>query len=128
MGFAGGSSATLTDNLPFGTLVNGSATFATSATSETTGSTAFLLNSTSNYVGISFLNETTGLTNYGWVQLSLSAAFNSQPRTVIAFAFDNTGAGITVSAIPEPGTYATLGLMALGAFGVRVWKRAARVA
>jgi len=123
-GFAGGTSTTLVDNLPLSTLIDASSPgYGTSNSSETTGPTAFLLNSSSNYAGFRFLNEVTGVTNFGWIEFSLSATFNGQPRSVVGYAYENTGAGIAVGAIPEPSTFALLGVMAAGALGVREWRK-----
>ena len=122
---AGGSSATLIDNLPLGTSISGTSAYGNFA-AETTGATLFNLNSSANYVGIRFTNEATGATNYGWAQLSISASYISQPRTIVGYAYDDTGAAIAAGAVPEPTTNAALGLgaLALGAMGVRRWRKA----
>ncbi len=120
--FPGGTSATLVDNLALGTLVNGTYTFGRTNSSETTGATAFNLSSTNNYIGIQFLNEATGQLNYGWAQFQLGATPGAQPRTLIQFAYENMGAPIAVGAVPEPSTFALLGVMALGGLGVRAWR------
>ncbi len=122
--FTGGSSATLVDNLPFGTPINSTFTFG-SFGAETTGLTAFTLNSQANYVGFRFLNEATSQVDYGWAQLSLSSTYNGQPRSIIGYAYENTGAPILAGVVPEPTTTATLGLgaLTLGAAGVRRWRR-----
>jgi hypothetical protein len=117
--FAGGSSTTLDDNLPLGTIVDGTHTYGNGAT-ETTGPTAFLVNSSANYGGFKFVDENDGLTKYGWAQFSLDATPIAQPRTLVAYAYEDSGAGIAVGAtgggqIPEP---ASLGLLALGAVGL----------
>ncbi len=120
--FTGGSSATLVDNLPLGTILDGSWTYVRSNGSETTGATAFTLGSTNNYIGFRFLNEMTGQLNFGWAHFELGATAGAQPRTLIEFAFDNSGAAIPVGAIPEPTTLGLLGLAAMGALGVRAWR------
>ncbi|MEJ0088527.1 MAG: PEP-CTERM sorting domain-containing protein [Limisphaerales bacterium] len=126
--FAGGSSATLVDNLPLGTTIDGASgyTFGNNAT-ETTGSTAFLLNSSSNVAGFRFINEAAGnQVQYGWVRFSLAGTAVAQPRLLVEYAYDNTGASILAgqtTAVPEPSTYAFLGLMATGAFAVRRWRK-----
>lgn len=120
--FTGGSSATLIDNLAVGTLVSNAFTFGSNSV-ETTGTTAFALNSSSNYAGFSFTNESTGQTDYGWIRFSLSSGYNVAPRTVIGYAYENSGAGIAVGAVPEPSTTALLGALATGAVGVRKWRR-----
>jgi hypothetical protein len=74
------------------------------------------------YVGIRFLNEATGVINYGWALLNVTNG-NGFPATVVSYAYENTGATITAGAVPEPTTTALLGVMAAGALGVRQWRR-----
>ncbi len=124
-----GTSTSLIDNLPVGTIINGSSPgYVRTGNTETTGATAFLLNSSNNYIGFRFLNDATGLINYGWAQFSLSATNSSQPRTLVAYAFDNSGAAISLGPLtppmPEPGTVALLGVAALGTLAVRFWREA----
>lgn len=120
----GGTSATAPDNLAPGTLISGASGFG-AGIGETTGPTAFTLNSTANYLGFRFQNEATGAVDYGWAQLSLSTTTSSQPRSIIGYAYENTGAAIGAGVVPEPTTTATLGLgvLTLGAAGVRQWRR-----
>jgi hypothetical protein len=121
--FTGGTSATLVDNLPFGTLIDGTWTYGrTDASVETTGPTAFLLNSSNNLFGFRFLNEGTGVYDFGWARVSLSGTLSAQPRLVVEYAYDDTGAGI-LAGVPEPSTFALLGVMAAGALGVRAWRK-----
>jgi hypothetical protein len=119
--FTGGSSGTLVDNLPVGTIVDSSWTFGRSNGSETTGATAFNLNSSNNYIGIRFLNEATGQLNFGWVHFQLTGA-GTQPRALIDWAYDNAGAPVAVGVVPEPTTFGLLGLAAMGAVGLRAWR------
>jgi hypothetical protein len=117
--FTGGSSATLTDNLPAGTLIDNSWTYARTAGTETTGATAMQLNGTPNLVGFKFFNEATQAVDFGWARFTLSTTPQGQPRTLVDYAYENTGAGIkagdTGNNAPEP---TSLGLLALGAVGL----------
>ena len=122
--FPGGSSATLVDNLPFGTPINGAFTFGRTNGIETTGATAFTLNSSNNLAGFRFTNEAAGgAIQFGWIRLSLSTAYNASPRLVVEYAYENTGAPILAGAVPEPSTLALFGVMAAGAVGVREWRK-----
>lgn len=125
---AGGTSATLVDNLPLGTAIDGASGYSfVNGGTESTGSSAFLLNSSSNVAGFRFINEAAGnQTQYGWVRFSLAATATAQPRLIVEYAYENTGASILAgqtTAVPEPSTYAFLGMMATGAFAVRRWRK-----
>jgi MYXO-CTERM domain-containing protein len=111
-----GSSATLVDNL-FGSdyLIGATGSPAPNygtGGNETTGATAFIFNSSDNIVGLRFFNEATGQINYGWMRLSLSEAFNTT-RSVVEYAYEDSGSGIVAGAIPSPGVLAVLGLAGL---------------
>ncbi|MEP7014219.1 MAG: PEP-CTERM sorting domain-containing protein [Verrucomicrobiota bacterium] len=119
----GGTSATLPDNLPFGLLISAASGFG-SGTGETTGPTAFVVNSSSNIVGFRFQNEAAAnQTQYGWMRITLAGTTGAQPRAIVEYAYDNTGAGILAGAVPEPSSMALLGVMAAGALGVRAWRK-----
>lgn len=78
------------------------------------------------YVGLRFLNEATGILNYGWALMSTTAG-NGFPASVLAYGYENTGLSITAGQtavvvpppadVPEPGSVALVGL-ALGVMGV----------
>lgn len=85
-----------------------------------------------------FVFDQGGNTFYGWMQLSYSVSAQFGPDgafgpelTIHDFAWDDSGAliqaGQTVdgSAVPEPGTFASAGLaaLALGAVGLRSWRK-----
>lgn len=120
---------------PSGGVYNGNASgyfnltigaFISSASTWTSGNinpaTPLNFNSSNNYVGFRFQDETNGnQIEYGYMQISLSGSQFSQPRAIVSYSYDNTGAGITV--VPEPTTAALLGVMAVGALGVRAWRK-----
>lgn len=121
--FTGGAAGSV-DNLPTGAIIDGSWNYGrTDTTVETTGPTAFNLNSSNNIFGFRFLNESTGVYDFGWARISLAGTLNGQPRAIIEYAYENTGAAIAAGAIPEPSTLALLGVMAAGAIGVRAWRK-----
>jgi len=120
--FPGGAAGSV-DNIPVGTLINGTFNFGRSdSTVETTGPTAFNLNSSNNIFGFRFLNEGTGVYDFGWARVSLAGTLQGQPRAIVEYAYENTGAPIAAGAIPEPTTLALLSVMAVGAIGVRAWR------
>jgi hypothetical protein len=74
------------------------------------------LNSSNNYFGFRFTNEAGGTLHYGWAQLSIGATLTE--RTLVQYAFELTpNAPITV--VPEPGTYALMGLGLAGLLAAR---------
>jgi len=82
------------------------------------------------YVLFKFKDSNVAVNNlrYGWVDLSLSNANGGIPDlTIFGYAFDNTGAKIPTGAtvVPEPAPIAilALGALALGAKGLRIWRR-----
>jgi len=63
---------------------------------------------------------------FGWAKVTITDGSNGS-MTVSEWAYDSTGASIEVgqtSAIPEPASVAAgLGLLALGAAGLRRWRQ-----
>jgi hypothetical protein len=115
-----GSSTTLVDNLPAGTLIDGTQTYARTGSSETTGATAFVLNSTSNLIGFRFLNEADNQYHFGWARVQIAATMGGQPRGFVEYAYeDQAGVGIPAGAVPAPGSVALLALGAAGLAGRR---------
>jgi MYXO-CTERM domain-containing protein len=82
----------------------------------------YLINNVSSgYLGVEFDNG--GNTHFGWVELAISSPAPGEVQLDISrYAWENTpGQGI---AVPEPSNYALgLGLLALGAAGVRSRRR-----
>jgi hypothetical protein len=115
-----GSGANWT-NLTLGTLVSSASTFGGANVSPLAGT--LNLNSPNNFVGFRFINESAAnQIQYGWMQISLAGTAAGQPRAIVQYAYENTGAGIAVGAVPEPSTFALFGVMAAGALGVRAWR------
>ncbi|MBI1189380.1 MAG: hypothetical protein GC200_01685 [Tepidisphaera sp.] len=92
-------------NLAAGTLVSSASSFNSGGPSS---STPLNFNSDNNYVGVRFLNEGTGLVNYAWFQVHLGASATDPARAIIAYAYEDSGAGITVA--PAPASVALIGL------------------
>lgn len=74
------------------------------------------------YIGFRFSNGQDGL-YYGWA--SITADTTNGQLIVNNWAFDDAGSPIAVGSIPEPRTWAMmgLGLLALGASGARHWRK-----
>jgi hypothetical protein len=78
-----------------------------------------------NYIGFSFL--TNGKTCYGWIKFDLETSGSNVVLTVLAWAYDDSGATIKagITSVPEPAETAIgLGALALGAAGLRRWRKA----
>ena len=73
-------------------------------------------------LGFRFLNEATGMTNYGYATISTGSG-TGFPVTIHSWSFENNGGSITV--VPEPSTTAmlTAAALVLGALGLRKWRR-----
>lgn len=112
---------------------SGSTTYADLAAGATVGSSSFFTNlaagtsptyqtTGTHTLGFRFLNEGTGIINYGYLTIQTTGA-TGFPATLLSWSFENTGAGITV--VPEPSTVAllTISALALGALGLREWRK-----
>ena len=77
---------------------------------------------TTGYLGFKFLNG--AVTEYGWALVSVPVGnpTTAAPIKLLGLAYENTGAAITTSAVPEPGTLGALAMGALGA-GAMAWRR-----
>jgi hypothetical protein len=104
-------------DLPMGSFVSGASTF-TAITAA--AATVQFQSPGTHYLGFRFFNEATAAVNYGYLAYQSNGS-NGFPGTILGWAYDNSGAGITVSVIPEPGTYALMlaGLAVVGGIAAR---------
>lgn len=94
-------------NLAAGTLIDSA-----NATNNHSGDGSnFPTSAPGGYYGFRFRDESAGnALRYGWAQVIRGGA--GQNGTIVAYAYENSGAGIPAGAIPTPGS---LGVLALGA-------------
>ena len=98
-------------SLNLGELVDSSDIFATAAagSSDHIGiNPGQLASGVTGYLGFKLIDNNAAGPFYGWMRVNLSNT--GQPGQIIDWTYDNTGAGITVGAIPEPSSLALLGL------------------
>lgn len=102
----GGSSTTA--NLAPGSTIGPGSTFGSGLTANTA---QWNLNSDNNLFGFRFVNESGGTTHYGWARIALGGTVTDPSRMLVEYAFESTpGAAIQAGVVPEPGTFAMLGL------------------
>ena len=119
----GGVAATATGpflDLAPGTTISGASTFS-AAIAAATGSP--FQTAGTHILGFRFFNEATSAINFGYLTIMNGA--NGFPATILSYSYENNGGAITVPAVPEPATNALLAVaaLALGALGVRAWRR-----
>ena len=115
------SAAATAANLAVGTSISGASTFGAGSTANVA---QWTLNSSNNYFGFRFLNEGGGTVHYGWARLAFGATVAE--RSLVSYAFESSPlTAIPAGVIPEPGTYALMGLGLAGLlFAVRRRKQA----
>lgn len=104
--------------LAAGAMVGAGSTFSTGVVAATQPAAG------TYFFGFRFLNESAGITNYGYVtveQLQTSPLAAGAVR-VLGYAYENSGASISV--VPEPGTYLMM-LAGLGLVGFVARRRCA---
>ncbi len=104
---------TVASNLIAGTMIDGSSVFTTNVGTQTTS--GLNLNSSNNIFGFKFYHEGAAAYRFGWVRISLGATAGGQPRSIVEYAYENSGAGIGAgdTGVPAPGALALLGLAGL---------------
>jgi len=106
------ATGTVATALAAGSLISSASTFTSGVVNANSATSGI------NFFGIRFVNESTGITNYGYLTVQQMAnppvAGSVQ---ILSYSYDNTGAGITVAAVPEPSTALMLlgGMLAVGA-------------
>lgn len=111
------TTGTINTPLALGAAIGAGSTFTTGVVTPT--ASLWNLNSSNNYVGFRFLNEAGGTVHYGWMQIGLGASLAN--RTLVSYAFESQPlTGLQAGVVPEPGTYA---LMGLGLAGVMLAAR-----
>lgn len=122
----GGVGGTTYTDLPAGSVVSVASTFLASAAAAAT--VAFQATGT-HTLGFRFFNESTAAINYGYLSMTTTGPLGF-PATVNGWSFENSGAAITVAAIPEASTTAmfSLGALALGAMNLRKLRRQRKLA
>ncbi len=120
--FAAATSGAAPSALAFGATIAPTSPFTNSS-----NATNFKVTGT-EYLGLLFINTNTGATDYGWIQFQTTAT-TGYPGTILGYAYNNVAGGSIlagqISAVPEPGTTAALGLgaLSLGAAGIRRWRK-----
>jgi hypothetical protein len=98
-------------NLSFGAVVGAGSWGSGSGTGA--NAAQWNLNSSNNLFGFRFIAEPGGTTHFGWARVSIGSAITT--RSIVEYAYESTpGVSIQAGVIPEPGTYALMGLGLLG--------------
>jgi MYXO-CTERM domain-containing protein len=103
--------ATTPSSVAFGTLIDSTGTYSGGSASTSSAVGAWSLNA-SNYFGFRFVAADGG-TKYAWGRFVIGAALNGADRMIAELAYEDSGAGISVGAVPAPGAIALLGLAGL---------------
>ncbi|HNX05339.1 MAG TPA: PEP-CTERM sorting domain-containing protein, partial [Opitutales bacterium] len=137
------SGSTTIDTVDLGTTIGSSGWYSVSSTATLMSAAGFIGNGNtalSNVEGAivtgdtvylaftfeSYLGSANPTTTYGWLSLTANTGDGSKELRIIElgkWAYGTTGESVLVG-VPEPSTYAAgIGLLALGAAGVRRWRK-----
>jgi len=95
-------------NLAPGSMIGASSTYGSGSTANVA---QWNLNGTNNLFGFRFTNEGTGTLHYGWARIGLGTSPTDPTRNIVEYAFELTpNTAIMAGVVPEPGTYALMGL------------------
>ena len=119
-GVATGAATNVYASLSAGAVISSASPFTASAGGGGPGSTINFQSTGQHILGFRFVNEATGIVNFGYAIINNSAP-NGFPATLVSYSYENNGGAITV--VPEPSSFMLLGLAAAGAFGVREWRK-----
>ncbi len=103
--------ATTPSSVAAGTVIDSTGVFGAGAASTTSAVGAWSLNA-SNYFGFRFVASDGG-TKYAWGRFVIGSALNGADRMIAELAYEDSGAGIAVGAVPAPGALALLGVAGL---------------
>lgn len=73
-------------------------------------------------VGFNFISPAEGTLHYGWARVNMTSGAPKNDMTLVDWAYSDQ-AGFLAGQVPEP---ASLGLLAVGAAGVAMWRRQRR--
>jgi len=110
------------------TVIGPNGPFANAGSTTVSPSTPLNFNSDRNFAGFRFINEVTGQIDYGFAQISLGGSAGAQPRAIVGYWYENTGASLAIGnifpiCVPEPAPSSFLAVMAIGSIGLRLWRR-----
>jgi hypothetical protein len=110
--------------IPTGTVVSGPAANFQRPGGGTNVGTQVTFNA-ANYFGFQFTNEAlANANNFGWIEITFGA--DAATRTITGWAYEDSGAPITVTPVPEPSSMALLSVGAAGLVAYRRRRQAAK--